>query len=60
MMDFGVAGLSSTGSTLALPGQPAKTAGRLYLDVTAQPLVKSGNGACVARLTEAEAYRIYG
>jgi hypothetical protein len=60
MMDFGVAGLSATGTTLALPGQSAKTAGRLYLDVTAQPPTRSKDGARAARLSEIEAYRIYG
>jgi len=60
MMDFGVAGLTPTGTTLSLPGQSERTAGRLYLDVTAQPLAKTTVGTRVARISEPEAYRIYG
>jgi hypothetical protein len=60
MMDFGVAGLTSTGITLAPPNQATKTAGRVYLDVTPELLPRSKDGTRVTRLSEAEAYRIYG
>jgi hypothetical protein len=60
MMDFGVAGLTSTGTTLAPRNQSAKTAGRVYLDVTSGLLPRSKGGTRVAHLSEAEAYRIYG
>jgi len=58
MMDLGVAGLRPTGATHALPAQSWPS--RLYLDVTPGPSPQSKNGTRVARLSEAEAYRIYG
>jgi hypothetical protein len=60
MVDFGVAGLSSTGSVLGLPTQSAKSAGRVYLDVSPGSATEFDDGKRVARLSEAEAYRIYG
>jgi hypothetical protein len=60
MMDLGVGGLSSSGVTLAPPNQSTRTAGRVYLDVTSRLLPRSKDGTRVRRLSEAEAYRIYG
>jgi hypothetical protein len=61
IMDCGVAGLSSPAIALTTtPHQSPTKAGRVYLDVPDGLLPRSIDGTCVTRLSEPEAYRIYG